>query len=84
MATGDTTISIAVEGGVTKSVVIDSATRTKAKLQMSNPNVDQDLSADADWQVHIVNKLAGQLVNNANLQLKSETSISAKTFTAAT
>ena len=82
MATGDTTISIAVEGGVTKSVVIDSATRTKAKLLMTRPN--KDLSADADWQIYIVNKLAGQLVNNANLQLKSETSISAKTFTAAT
>ena len=82
MATGDTTISIAVEGGVTKSVVIDSATRTKAKLLMTSPN--KDLNADADWQIYIVNKLAGQLVNNANLQLKTETSISAKTFTAAT
>ena len=82
MATGDTTISIAVEGGVTKSVVIDSATRTKAKLLMTSPH--KDLNADADWQIEIVNKLAGQLTNNANLQLKSETSISAKTFTAAT
>ena len=82
MATGDTTISIAVEGGVTKSVVIDSATRTKAKLGMSN--FHKDLSADSDWQIYIVNQLASQLTNKANVQLKSETSISAKTFTAAT
>ena len=27
MATGDVTISLAIEGGVTKSVVLDSATR---------------------------------------------------------
>ena len=83
MATGDVTISVAVEGGVTKSVVIDSATRVKAKLFMDNP-VTQDLSDDADWQVHVINKLARQLVNNANSQLKSETSFTAKTFTAAT
>ena len=83
MATGDVTLSIAVEGGATKSVVIDSATRVKAKLFMDNP-VTQDLSDDADWQVHVINKLARQLVNNANSQLKSETSYTAKTFTKAT
>ena len=83
MAAGDVTLSIAVEGGATKSVVIDSATRVKAKLFMDNP-VTQDLSDDADWQVHVINKLARQLVNNANSQLKSETTFTAKTFTAAT
>ena len=83
MAAGDVTLSIAVEGGATKSVVIDSATRVKTKLFMDNP-VTQDLSDDADWQVHVINKLARQLVNNANSQLKSETSFTAKTFTAAT
>ena len=31
MATGDVTISVAVEGGVTKSVVLDSATRVLAR-----------------------------------------------------
>ena len=55
----------------------------KAKLFLDNP-VKQDLSDDADWQVHVINKLARQLVNNANSQLKSETSFTAKTFTAAT
>ena len=87
MATGDVTLSIAVEGGNTKTVVIDSATRDKAKLQMSNSGVGdgaRDLSADADWQVYVVNKLGRELVNRANIQLKTETSISAKTFTAAT
>jgi len=88
MAAGDVTLSIAVEGGVTKSVVIDSATRVKAKLFMDNPvtrgQISVDLSVDADWQVHVINKLAKQLVNNANSQLKSETTFTAKTFTAAT
>ena len=82
MATGDTTISIAVEGGVTKSVVIDSATRTKAKLLMTSPN--KDLSDDADWQVYLVNTLGKQLVNKANSQLQSELTYTAKTFTKAT
>jgi len=82
MATGDVIISIEIEGGVKKTATLDSATRTKAKLLMTSPN--KDLSADADWQIYIVNKLAGQLVNNANLQLKSETTYTAKTFTKAT
>ncbi len=83
MASGDVTLSIVVEGGATKSVVIDSATRVKAKLFMSNP-VTQDLSDDADWQVYVINRLAKQLINNANSQLKSETTFTPKTFTAAT
>ena len=81
MATGDVTISVAVAGGVTKSVVLDSATRQKAKLHSTSEM--QDLSADADWQVYVVNRAASSLVSGANARIASETSYTKKTFTAA-
>ena len=77
MATGDTTISIAVEGGVTKSVVIDSATRV-----LSRTNTDID--SDAAWQVFEVNKLANVIIAQANSQAQAAASWTPKTFTAAT
>jgi len=77
MATGDTTISIAVEGGVTKSVVIDSATRV-----LSRTNTDID--SDAEWQVFEVNKLASVIIAQANSQAQAAASWTPKTFTAAT
>ena len=54
---------------------------------MSNSGVGdgaRDLSADADWQVYVINKLGRERINKANIQLKTETSISAMTITAAT
>tara|TARA_R100000306_G_C4358495_1_gene134039 strand:- start:543 stop:791 length:249 start_codon:yes stop_codon:yes gene_type:complete len=81
MATGDVTLSIAVEGGVTKSATFDSATRVKAKLYVTT--TDSDLSADADWQVDAINRTASRLVGHANRQLENETSYTARTFSAA-
>ena len=81
MATGDVTISIAVEGGVTKAATFNSATRVKAKLYVTTE--DDDYSTDVAWQVYAVNNAAGTLVALANKQLGSETSYTAKTFTAA-
>ena len=81
MATGDVTISVAVEGGVTKTVTLDSATREKSKLHFTSDM--KDLSADADWQAYVVNKMATSLVSGANARIASETSYTKKTFTAA-
>ena len=50
MATGDVTLTIAVEGGVAKTVVVDSATRALAKTYADTRDGHVDLSADADWQ----------------------------------
>ena len=36
MATGDVTISVTVEGGATKSVVLDSSTRVLARAYVEN------------------------------------------------
>ena len=83
MASGDVTLSIAVEGGVTKSVTLDSATRTKIKSYVGGTYTASDLSVDANWQVYAINKWAAELVSYANRQLESETSYTAKTFTAA-
>jgi len=82
MATGDTTISIAVEGGVTKSVVLDSATRVLARANVERNN--EDIDTDAEWQVFEVNKLASVIIAQANSQAQAAASWTPKTFTAAT
>ena len=82
MATGDVTVSIVIEGGVTKSVVLPSATRIKNKLFRTSE--DNDLSVDVNWQLDVVNGWAGRLVSQANQQLELETTYTAQTYTAAT
>ena len=81
MATGDITISVAVEGGVTKNIVLDSATRQKIIL---NDTGVISFADDAAWQVFEVNQWAAALVLRANKQLESELTYTRKTFTAAT
>jgi len=85
MATGDVTVSIAVEGGVTKSATFNSAARVKSKAGAvaSGQSDDIDLSVDADWQIFYVNKFAKLLINQANRQLESELTYTAKTYSAA-
>jgi len=82
MATGDTTISIAVEGGVTKSVVLDSATRVLARAYVEGS--DDTIDTDAEWQIFEVNKLAKVILAQANSQAQAAASWTPKTFTAAT
>ena len=81
MATGDVTISVAVEGGVAKTVTLASATRVKNKLYRTSEG--NDLSVDANWQLDVVNGWAGRLIEQANSQLESETTFTRQTFTAA-
>ena len=82
MATGDVTISIAVEGGATKSVVLDSATRV---LALANATAaDALIDTDAEWQVFMVNKMGKTVLATANRQAKAAASWTPKTFTAAT
>ena len=82
MATGDILLSVAVEGGSTKSVALTSETRVKAKLvnDSASPN---DLSGDDEWAAFIANTLAGIIVSDANSQLKTEASWTPVTFTEA-
>ena len=86
MATGDMTISVAVEGGVTKSVAVNSATRVLAKARANAINKDTNLSTDAAYQVSIVNKFAAIVVGDGNAQAESSavSGLTSKTFTAAT
>jgi len=85
MATGDVTLSIAIEGGVTKTVTIDSATRVLAKAYADDRAADDDLSADADWQISEVNRWATRVIKDANTQQEGTAvaSLTAKGFTAA-
>ena len=86
MATGDVTLSIAVEGGVTKTVAIDSATRVLA-LAFETARTSNDpapVNTDAEGQALMINYLADHVVLNANRQQEAGLSYTAKTFTAAT
>ena len=81
MATGDVTISVAVAGGVTKSVVLDSATRELSRANVAEN--DDEIDTDAEWQVLEVNKLANVILAQANNQAQAAASWTPKTFTAA-
>ena len=81
MATGDCVISIAVEGGVTKTVTLDSATRVLSRANVAGN--DDEIDTDAEWQVFEVNKLASVILSQANSQAQSAASWTPKTFTAA-
>ena len=82
MATGDVTISIAVEGGVTKSVVLNSATRVLARAYVED--MDASIDDDAKWQVMEVNRMGNGVLNRANKHGVASLSYTPKTFTAAT
>ena len=82
MATGDVTISVTVEGGATKSVVLDSATRVLARAYVEA--MDENIDDDTKWQVMEVNKMGNGIVNRANKHGVASLSYTAKTFTAAT
>ena len=71
-----------MEGGVTKSVVLDSATRVLARANVERNN--EDIDTDAEWQVFEVNKLANVIIAQANSQAQAAASWTPKTFTAAT
>ena len=88
MATGDITISVAVAGGTTKSVTVASATRILAKARAvatAVRAVGADLSADADYQVYVVNRFADQIVSDANQQADKAAAdaLTKQSFTAA-
>ena len=82
MATGDVTISVAVEGGVTKSVVLNSATRVLARAYVEA--MDENIDDDAKWQAMEVNKMGNGILNRANKHGIASLSYTPKTFTAAT
>ena len=81
MATGDVTISVAVEGGVTKSIVLDSATRVLARAYVEA--MDDNIDDDTKWQVMEVNKMGNGILNRANKHGIASLSYTPKTFTAA-
>ena len=82
MATGDITITLAVEGGVTKTVTLNSATRVLARAYAENS--DPDIDTDVKWQVVQINKMANGIIHTANKHGIASLSYTPKTFTAAT
>jgi len=82
MATGDVTISVAVAGGITKTVTLDSATRVLSRTHVAT--LEPSIDTDAEWVVFNINKLGGVILHQANSQAQSAASWTPKTFTAAT
>ena len=82
MATGDVTISVTVEGGATRSYVLDSATRVLARAYVEA--MDENIDDDAKWQVMEVNKMGNGILNRANKHGIASLSYTPKEFTAAT
>ena len=82
MATGDVTISVTVEGGATRSYVLNSATRGLARAYVEA--MDEKIDDDAKWQTMEVNKMGNGILNRANKHGIASLSYTPKTFTAAT
>ena len=82
MATGDITITLGIEGGVTKTVVLNSATRVLARA--STEANDPDIDTDVKWQVVQINKMGNGIIHSANKHGIASLSYTPKTFTAAT
>jgi len=82
MATGDVTISVAIEGGVTKVATVASAHRVKA-IEYVNRNADP-VYTDATWAVAMANKTGSGIIHAANKQLAIDAEPTPATFTAAT
>ena len=82
MATGDVTITVAIEGGVSKAVTVVSAHRGKA-IEYLNITADPDYN-DTTWAAAMANKAGNGIVNAANKQLVIDAQPSPATFTAVT
>ena len=82
MATGDITITLGIEGGVTKTVTLGSDVRVLARAYVEN--ADDLIDTDAKWQVVEVNKMGNDIVKRANIHGIASLSYTPKTFTAAT
>lgn len=82
MATGDITITLGIEGGVTKTVTLGSDVRVLARAYAEN--VDETVDDDAKWQVQQINKMGNGILNVANKHGIASLSYTPKTFTAAT
>ena len=83
MANGDITLSIAIEGGVTKTVTLGSDVRVLARAY-TEASVNAEIDTDVKWQVHQINKMGNGILHSANKHGIASLSYTPKTFTAAT
>jgi len=77
MATGDVTLTLAIEGSSTKTITLSSMIRTKAKSGLM-------ISEDVDWAISQINKWGFTILAQANNQLQVEASWTPSVFTQAT
>ena len=81
MASGDVTITVAVEGGVSKASTVNSATRVLALAYETAR--DSGIDTDAEWQVLVANEFAQTIVSRANRRQQDQLSYTPKPYTAA-
>ena len=82
MATGDVTITVTIEGGVSKVATVASAHRVKA-IEYVNLSADPAYT-DETWAVLMANKSGNGIIHAANTQLAIDAEPTPATFTAAT
>jgi len=75
------TISVTI-GGVSKSIVLDDATRALCRAVAEED--DSSIDTDAEWQAQTVNRLGKVMIGIANRRLEAAASWTPKSFTAAT
>ena len=84
MATGDCTITIAIQGGSTKTSSFVANVKDKSILYLKRGPDSSASMTDEEWAIFQVNKMAGAIVDQANRQIEMETSISKQSYTPAT
>jgi len=77
MAAGDVVLTLAVEGGSTKTVALSSAVRVKSKSGL-------EITDDVDWAINQINRFGRIVISQANKRLESEATWTPVTFTEAT
>ena len=86
MATGDISVSVTIEGGLTKTATVASAVREKSIEWANNSRGTEDEPdyTDETWSVVMANRLARSIAHAADKQLLSDATPAAATVTEAT
>ena len=86
MATGDISVSVTIEGGLTKTATVASAVREKSIEWANNTRGtdDEPNYTDSTWSVAMANRLVRSIAHAADKQLLSDATPAAATVTEAT
>lgn len=84
MATGDISVSVTVEGGLTKTATVTSAVRAKALEWVNRDRGGEPDYTDSTWSVLLANRFANTLAHAADKQQLADATPAAVAVTVAT